>query len=172
MGCGFDVGWRPRALTVSLCVMLQLDSLDLLTPSQAAEVTLTSGALNSTSQMDQVFDRLEKGDALKNVDEFFTALTEQEVSDMLTLSESVAQTSFAVGWHLWPDARHSLQVPFPPVALFLSRFPISSLLWEMWWWSEPLKSSALSFHSLKPLTGSSGLRSSWTLSFLVSLQRC
>ena len=80
--------------------MLQLASLDLLTPSQAAEVTLTSGALNSTSQMDQVFDRLEKGDALKNVDEFFTALTEQEVSDMLTLSESVAQTSFAVGWHL------------------------------------------------------------------------
>ncbi|XP_036412854.1 uncharacterized protein LOC118797685 [Colossoma macropomum] len=61
-----------------------LDSLDLLTPSQAAEVTLTSGALNSTSQMDQVFDRLEKGDAFKNVDEFFTALTEQEqVADII-----------------------------------------------------------------------------------------
>ncbi|XP_037399293.1 uncharacterized protein LOC108433603 isoform X3 [Pygocentrus nattereri] len=54
-----------------------LDSLDLLNPSQVAEVTLTSGPLNSTSQMDQVFDRLEKGDAFKNVDEFFTALTEQ-----------------------------------------------------------------------------------------------
>ncbi|KAL7845119.1 hypothetical protein AOLI_G00233110, partial [Acnodon oligacanthus] len=55
-----------------------LDSLDLLTPSQAAEATLTSGALNSTSRMEQVFDRLEKGDAFKNVYEFFTALTEQE----------------------------------------------------------------------------------------------
>ncbi|XP_036413701.1 uncharacterized protein LOC118798377 [Colossoma macropomum] len=53
-------------------------SLDLLTPSQAAELTLSSGALNSTSQINLVFYRLEKGDAFKNVDEFFTALIDQE----------------------------------------------------------------------------------------------
>ncbi|KAI4894035.1 hypothetical protein NFI96_009147 [Prochilodus magdalenae] len=59
------------------------ESLDLLSPSQAAELTLTSGALNSTSQMELVFARLEKGDAFRNVEEFFTALTDQEVGEMV-----------------------------------------------------------------------------------------
>ncbi|XP_036412850.1 uncharacterized protein LOC118797681 [Colossoma macropomum] len=58
-------------------------SLDLLTPSQAAELTLSSGALNSTSQINLVFYRLEKGDAFKNVDEFFTALIDQEVGKII-----------------------------------------------------------------------------------------
>ncbi|XP_049325519.1 uncharacterized protein LOC111196156 [Astyanax mexicanus] len=52
------------------------DSLDLLTPSQAAELTLTSGPLNSTSQIDRVFDRLKTGDAFNNVDEFLTTLSD------------------------------------------------------------------------------------------------
>ena len=67
--------------------MLQFGSLDLLTPSQAAELTLTSGALNSTNQMNQVFSRLEKGDALKNVDEFFTTFNTQKVNYVLKLCE-------------------------------------------------------------------------------------
>ncbi|KAI4885262.1 hypothetical protein NFI96_028558, partial [Prochilodus magdalenae] len=61
----------------------RFESLDLLSPSQAAELTLTSGALNSTSQMELVFARLEKGDAFRNVEEFFTALTDQEVGEMV-----------------------------------------------------------------------------------------
>ncbi|XP_050958908.1 uncharacterized protein LOC127160258 [Labeo rohita] len=51
------------------------ESLTLLSPSQVAELTLSSGALNSTNQIDAVFDRLEDGDAFKNVEEFLTTLT-------------------------------------------------------------------------------------------------
>ncbi|RXN32095.1 putative threonine-rich GPI-anchored glyco isoform X2 [Labeo rohita] len=51
------------------------ESLTLLSPSQVAELTLSSGALNSTNQIDAGFDRLEDGDAFKNVEEFLTTLT-------------------------------------------------------------------------------------------------
>jgi hypothetical protein len=53
----------------------QFESLALLSATQVAELTLSSGALNNTSQIDAVFDRLEEGDAFKNVEEFLTALT-------------------------------------------------------------------------------------------------
>ncbi|XP_049325517.1 uncharacterized protein LOC125785627 [Astyanax mexicanus] len=59
------------------------ESLDLLTPSQAAELTLTSGALNSTRQIDQVFNRLDNGDAFENLDEFLTALTDRKVDQII-----------------------------------------------------------------------------------------
>ncbi|KAI4887382.1 hypothetical protein NFI96_030535, partial [Prochilodus magdalenae] len=74
---------RLRALTPALCVLLQFESLDLVTPSQAAELTLTSGALNSTSQMELVFDRLHRGEAFRNVDEFLTALTDEKVGEIV-----------------------------------------------------------------------------------------
>lgn len=64
-----------RALTSAVHVVLQFESLTLLSPSQVAELTLSSGALNSTNQIDAVFDRLEDGDAFKNVEEFLTTLT-------------------------------------------------------------------------------------------------
>ncbi|XP_031435319.1 uncharacterized protein LOC116223312 [Clupea harengus] len=51
------------------------ESLELLTPSQAAQLTLTSGALNDSTKMEAIFDRLEEGDALQNVDQFLTALS-------------------------------------------------------------------------------------------------
>lgn len=47
----------------------------MLTPAQVAELTLSSGALNDTDRMDVVFDRLEEGNAVENVDEFLTQLT-------------------------------------------------------------------------------------------------
>ncbi|XP_026121062.1 uncharacterized protein LOC113100655 [Carassius auratus] len=50
-------------------------SLALLSPSQVAELTLSSGALNNTNQIVAVFDRLENGNAFKNVEEFLTTLT-------------------------------------------------------------------------------------------------
>lgn len=46
-----------------------------LTPSQVAQLTLTSGALNDTQLVDRVFDRLEDGNALENMDKFFSELT-------------------------------------------------------------------------------------------------
>lgn len=55
--------------------MLQFASLALLSPSQVAELTLSSGALNNTNQIVAVFDRLENGNAFKNVEEFLTTLT-------------------------------------------------------------------------------------------------
>ena len=50
----------------------------MLTPTQVAQFTLSSGALNDTNQIDRVFDRLEEGDALENVVEFLTELAAQE----------------------------------------------------------------------------------------------
>lgn len=47
----------------------------MLNPTQLAQLTLSSGALNDTHQIDLVFDRLEEGDALENVDKFYTELT-------------------------------------------------------------------------------------------------
>ncbi|KAL7380696.1 hypothetical protein ABVT39_022377 [Epinephelus coioides] len=54
------------------------ESLSVLTPTQVAQFTLSSGALNDTNQIDRVFDRLEEGDALENVDEFLTELAAEE----------------------------------------------------------------------------------------------
>lgn len=48
--------------------------MDLLSPAQVAELTLSSGALNNTDQINAVFDRLEEGLALQNVDEFLATL--------------------------------------------------------------------------------------------------
>ncbi|XP_051994003.1 uncharacterized protein LOC127651975 [Xyrauchen texanus] len=59
--------------------------LAMLTPTQAAELTLSSGALNNTNQINTVFDRLEEGNAFKNVDEFLTALSAApEIPDIIT----------------------------------------------------------------------------------------
>ncbi|XP_044023508.1 uncharacterized protein LOC122862225 [Siniperca chuatsi] len=51
------------------------ESLSVLTPTQVAQLTLSSGASNDTDQIDRVFERLEEGNALENVDEFLTQLT-------------------------------------------------------------------------------------------------
>ncbi|XP_051242959.1 uncharacterized protein LOC127355788 isoform X2 [Dicentrarchus labrax] len=58
------------------------EALSVLTPTQMAQLTLSSGAANDTDQIDRVFERLEEGNALKNVDEFLTQLTaDGEVPD-------------------------------------------------------------------------------------------
>ncbi|XP_048032264.1 uncharacterized protein LOC125259006 [Megalobrama amblycephala] len=59
----------PQGCTPPLPVDF-FESLALLTPAQVAELTLSSGVLNNTNQISAVFDRLEKGDAHKNVEEF------------------------------------------------------------------------------------------------------
>ncbi|XP_058640928.1 uncharacterized protein LOC131545793 isoform X2 [Onychostoma macrolepis] len=57
----------------------EFDSLGLLSPSQLAELTVTSGALNSANMIDSIFDRLEEGDAFQNMDEFFWKLVQSEL---------------------------------------------------------------------------------------------
>ncbi|XP_040917254.1 uncharacterized protein LOC121197633 [Toxotes jaculatrix] len=51
------------------------DTLSVLTPAQVAQLTLSSVDSNDTDQIDRVFERLEEGNALENVDEFLTQLT-------------------------------------------------------------------------------------------------
>nr|XP_046269032.1 uncharacterized protein LOC124071969 [Scatophagus argus]XP_046269033.1 uncharacterized protein LOC124071969 [Scatophagus argus] len=51
------------------------ESLSLLTPTQMAQLTLSSVASNDTEQIDRVFEQLQEGNALENVDEFLTQLT-------------------------------------------------------------------------------------------------
>lgn len=47
-----------------------------LAPSQVAELLLSIDISNDTELIDRVFERLEDGNALENVDEFLTKLTE------------------------------------------------------------------------------------------------
>ncbi|KAL3968399.1 guanine nucleotide-binding protein G(I)/G(S)/G(T) subunit beta-3 [Sarotherodon galilaeus] len=49
--------------------------LSVLSPSEVAQLLLSSGALNNTDLIDLVFERLDKGNALENVDVFLTQLT-------------------------------------------------------------------------------------------------
>ncbi|XP_076733536.1 uncharacterized protein LOC143413942 [Maylandia zebra] len=49
--------------------------LSTLNPSEVAQLLLSSGASNNTAFIDLVFEQLEQGNALKNVDEFLTQLT-------------------------------------------------------------------------------------------------
>ena len=62
----------------------------MLTPTQVAQLTLSSGASNDTDQIDLVFERLEEGNGLENVDEFLTELTANgTVGYSLTLWKNV-----------------------------------------------------------------------------------
>uniref|UniRef100_A0AAX7UNY1 Mesothelin a n=1 Tax=Astatotilapia calliptera TaxID=8154 RepID=A0AAX7UNY1_ASTCA len=49
--------------------------LSVLSPSQMAQLVLSLGASNNTDLIDRVFERLQEGNALKNVDGFLTQLT-------------------------------------------------------------------------------------------------
>ncbi|RXN39412.1 putative threonine-rich GPI-anchored glyco isoform X2 [Labeo rohita] len=51
------------------------ESLDLLSASQVAQLTLHSGALNNAHLMEMVFDRLEGGNSFQDVEEFLEALS-------------------------------------------------------------------------------------------------
>nr|XP_024662087.1 uncharacterized protein LOC112436588 [Maylandia zebra] len=49
--------------------------VSVLSPSQMAQLVLSLGASNNTDLIDRVFERLQEGNALKNVDGFLTQLT-------------------------------------------------------------------------------------------------
>ncbi|XP_041828515.1 uncharacterized protein LOC121631572 [Melanotaenia boesemani] len=52
--------------------------LSELDPAQVAQVLLSIGTINDTALIDRVFERLEVGNALENVDQFLTQLTANE----------------------------------------------------------------------------------------------
>ncbi|XP_014830816.1 PREDICTED: uncharacterized protein LOC106909037 [Poecilia mexicana] len=53
------------------------EALSKLSPSQVAELLLSTDISNDTQFVDKVFERLEVGNAVENVDAFFTKLTEK-----------------------------------------------------------------------------------------------
>ncbi|XP_043108915.1 uncharacterized protein LOC122354733 [Puntigrus tetrazona] len=90
------------------------DSLGLLSPSQVAELILSSGALNNTNQINAVFDHLEEGEAFKNVEEFLTELNASpEIPDItpavrdvmmnrtFVIIELKLQEFVAPDWKVW-----------------------------------------------------------------------
>ncbi|XP_073792220.1 uncharacterized protein [Danio rerio] len=62
-------------------------ALDLLSASQVAQLTLTSGALNNADLITMVFERLDGSNAFQDVDQFLTVLT--QTSQVLNISPVV-----------------------------------------------------------------------------------
>ncbi|CAN9502545.1 unnamed protein product [Ophioblennius macclurei] len=58
--------------------------LQVLTPSQVADVVVDSLESNDTTIIDDVFDRLQEGNAVENVEEFCTRVTETDLSEDLS----------------------------------------------------------------------------------------
>ncbi|XP_023207979.1 uncharacterized protein LOC111612140 [Xiphophorus maculatus] len=52
-----------------------IEILSVLTPSQVVQLLISAGSSNDTTLIDLAFDRLEKCDALENLDEFLTQLS-------------------------------------------------------------------------------------------------
>ncbi len=63
-------------LIMLLFSILKFEALDILSSSQVAQLTLESGALNSTALINMLFERLEQGNSFQNVEEFFVTLTQ------------------------------------------------------------------------------------------------
>lgn len=64
----------------------QGETLTVLTITQVAQLSLNSGALNNTDTIRQIFERLEDGNAVENVDQF---LTEVEAGMTVGLSSAL-----------------------------------------------------------------------------------
>ncbi len=65
----------------------QEETLTALTPTQVAQLTLSSGALNDTDTIDLIYERLEVGDAVENVDQFLTELLAAEKVGCFSIQE-------------------------------------------------------------------------------------
>lgn len=71
----FHLWFEIAAFSFHIVPLSQAEALSVLAPSQLAQLTLTTGAVNDTDQIDRVFEQLEEGNSLENVDEFLTQLT-------------------------------------------------------------------------------------------------
>lgn len=107
------------------------EALSVLTPTQVAQLTLSSGASTDTDQIDRVFERLEEGNALENVDEFLTQLTANgKVPDFQpVVRDRIMNRTFAIisphfqnfkedDWFAWFHLKLVLVLPsFTPMML-------------------------------------------------------
>lgn len=56
----------------------QSETLSALTPTQVAQLSRRSGALNDTRTIGMIFERLEDGNAVENLAEFLTELSDEQ----------------------------------------------------------------------------------------------
>ncbi|XP_028981157.2 uncharacterized protein LOC105009564 isoform X5 [Esox lucius] len=96
-----------------------MESLSALTPDQVAQWALSSGALNNTNDINLVFERLDKGNAFQNVDQFLTQLTAdaEQIPDispavrdvMMNLTFSIISPEFQrferLDWIVWFEVK-------------------------------------------------------------------
>ncbi|XP_028826994.1 uncharacterized protein LOC114785232 [Denticeps clupeoides] len=105
-------------------VPIDIGSLEGKSPTEVAELTLNSGALNDTNQIETVFQFLENGDAFQNVDEFLTAVTNSSelpaisiaVRDIvMNLTFNIISTHFptfdTADWEAWFKVKLVLVLP-------------------------------------------------------------
>ncbi|XP_028826975.1 uncharacterized protein LOC114785224 [Denticeps clupeoides] len=105
-------------------VPIDIGSLEGKSPTEVAELTLNSGALNDTNQIETVFQFLENGDAFQNVDEFLTAVTNSSelpaisiaVRDIvMNLTFNIISTHFptfdTADWEAWFKEKLVLVLP-------------------------------------------------------------
>ncbi|XP_028827815.1 uncharacterized protein LOC114785599 isoform X2 [Denticeps clupeoides] len=105
-------------------VPIDIGSLEGKSPAEVAELTLSSGALNDTNQIETVFQFLENGDAFHNVDEFLTAVTNSSelpaisiaVRDIvMNLTFNIISTHFptfdTADWEAWFKVKLVLVLP-------------------------------------------------------------
>ncbi|RXN29929.1 putative threonine-rich GPI-anchored glyco isoform X2 [Labeo rohita] len=71
----FSTPWITKTCGDLTTCFDRFESLDLLSASQVAQLTLHSGALNNAHLMEMVFDRLEGGNSFQDVEEFLEALS-------------------------------------------------------------------------------------------------
>ncbi|XP_043101609.1 uncharacterized protein LOC122349571 [Puntigrus tetrazona] len=74
------------------------ESLDLLSASQVAQLTLHSGALNNLQLIELVFDRLEGGNSFQDIEEFLEALarTSQGLDISPVVRDVMMNRTFAI----------------------------------------------------------------------------
>lgn len=60
---------------ILLILSLQVEFLSQLAPSQMAQLIVSTSTSNDTVLVDRVFNQLEQGNALKNVDQFLAQLS-------------------------------------------------------------------------------------------------
>ncbi|XP_035258950.1 uncharacterized protein LOC118219721 isoform X2 [Anguilla anguilla] len=100
------------------------ETLALLTPTQTADLTVISGALKNTDQINTVFDQLETEDPFRNIDEYLTQLsTRSELPEikpavrdiMMTRTFHIIKMKFpefeGQDWMLWFHVKLILVLP-------------------------------------------------------------
>lgn len=141
----------------------QGETLTVLTITQVAQLSLNSGALNNTDTIRQIFERLEDGNAVENVDQF---LTEVEAGMTVGLSSALLSdrgllccpiVALSNDTIIWSSFYFQFNSP-----KFWNLMPLISL------WIVHLPWSALPSPPSKKMTGNTGSLWDWRFSFKAS----